>query len=121
MVDSNDLANELPVTVKRAKVFLVALRSKVAPPTQDSEIIGKRFSGIYTIGKKVLLYVRRATKKFLLDSNIKPTHTELNFLQLHQCGCSGYIENTPDPDTTYFSIHDIIAMISNVSYANSSG
>ena len=55
MVDSNDLANELPVTVNSAKVFLVALRSKVAPPTQDSEIIGKRLSGIYTIEKKVLL------------------------------------------------------------------
>ena len=56
MVDSIDLANELPVTVNSDKVF-VALWLKLAPQTHESEIIGKWFAGIYTVGLKVLLYV----------------------------------------------------------------
>ena len=60
IVDSIDLANELPVTVNNAKVILVA------PPMQESEIIGKWFAGIYAIGKKVLLYVGQATKGLCL-------------------------------------------------------
>ena len=56
MIDSIDLANELPKTFNSDKVF-VALLLKLALPTQESEIIGKWFAGIYTVGKKVLLYV----------------------------------------------------------------
>ena len=56
MVDSIDLANELPVTVNSDKVFVAALWLKLAPPTQKSKIHGKWFAGIYTIGKKVSLY-----------------------------------------------------------------
>ena len=89
MVDSVDLAT--PVTVNKAKVFVVALW-KIAPPTQESEIIGKWFAGNYTVGKIVLLYVGQATRRFLLDGDSKPTHIELNCLKLHQRGCSGYIE-----------------------------
>ena len=50
---------------------------------------------------------------FLLDSDNKPTHVELNCLKLHQPGCSGYIESMSDnldPDKTVFLIHDIMAM-----------
>ena len=83
MVDSIDLANELPVKVNSDKVFLVALWLKLAPSTQESEIIRKWFAGIYTAWKKVLLYVGRATRMFLLDSDSKPTHIELNCLKLH--------------------------------------
>ena len=42
----------LPVTVNSDKVFLVALWLKLAPPTKKSEIIGKWFARIYTVGKK---------------------------------------------------------------------
>ena len=56
MIDSIDLANELPKTFNSDKVF-VALLLNLALPTQESEIIGKWFAGIYTVGKKVLLYV----------------------------------------------------------------
>ena len=120
MVDSIDLANKLPLTVNSASIcFVVALWSKLAPPTQESEIIGKRFARIYTVGKKVLLYVGRATKRFLLDSDSTLTHIELNCLKLHQPGCRRYIESILDhldPDTTVFSRHNIIAMISEVSW-----
>ena len=47
MVKSNHLANELAVTVNIDKVFVVALWLNN----------GKWFAGIYTAGKKVLLYV----------------------------------------------------------------
>ena len=50
---------------------------------------------------------------FLLDSESKPTHVELNCLKLHQLGCSGYIESMPNNlnlDITVFQIHDIMAM-----------
>ena len=125
MVDSIDLANELPVAVNSAKVFLVALWSKLDPPTQESEITGKWFVGICTAEKKkgfATVYFGRATRRFLPDSGSKPAHIELNCLKLHQSGCSGYIESIPDhldPDITVFLIHDIIAMVSDVSYANS--
>ena len=55
MLDNIGLANELPVTVNSAKVFLVAFWSKLVPPTQESEIIGKWFSGICTVEKRALL------------------------------------------------------------------
>ena len=64
MVDSIDYANELPVTVNSAKVLLVDLWSKVAPPTQKSEIIGEWFALIYTVRKKVLLFIKQTTLKF---------------------------------------------------------
>lgn len=35
------------------KVFLVTLWSKLATQTQESEIIGKWFAGIYAVGIKV--------------------------------------------------------------------
>ena len=95
---------------------------KISPPTQKSEITGKWFAGIYTVGKKVLLFVGHATKKFLFDSDSKPTYIELNCLKLHQPGCIEYIEGIPDHSEPYilvFSIHGIIAMISDVSYTNS--
>ena len=95
MLDSNDLANELPVTVNSAEVPLVALWLKIALPTEVSEIIGKWFAGIYTVGKKVLLYVGRVTRRFRLDSDSKTAHIELNCLKLHQPGCSAYIESIP--------------------------
>ena len=60
--------------------------------------------------KKVLLFVGRATKKFLLDSDSKPTYIKLNCIKLHQPGCTRYM-------ITVFLIDDIIAMILNVSYA----
>ena len=44
---------------------------------------------------------------FLLDSDSKPTHVELNCLKLQQPGCSGYIESIPDNldlDVTVFPI-----------------
>ena len=53
MVDSIDLANELPVTVNSDKVFAVALLLKLALWFNN----GKWFAGIYTVGKKVLVYV----------------------------------------------------------------
>ena len=95
MVDSNDLANELPVTVNSAEVPLVALWLKIAPPREVSEVIGKWFAGIYTVGKKVLLYVGQVTRRFLLDSDSKTAHTELNCSKLHQPGSSAYIESIP--------------------------
>ena len=72
MVDSIDLVNELSVRVNSAKKILVDLWSKLASPTQEIETIGKKFVGIYTVERNVLLYV-------LLDSDSKPTH-ELNCL-----------------------------------------
>ena len=63
MMASINLENELPVTVNSAKVFLVALRSKLALTTQDSKIIGKWFAGIYS-WKKSFVYVERVTKRF---------------------------------------------------------
>ena len=62
---------------------------------------------LHNLHKKVLLYVGQATKMFLVNSDSKPAHVELNCLKLHQLGCSGYIEIVPDsldPDT------DIVAM-----------
>ena len=50
---------------------------------------------------------------FLLDTDRKPTHVELNCWKLHEPGCSGYIESmldNLDPDITVFSIHNIMAM-----------
>ena len=50
---------------------------------------------------------------FLLDTDNKQTHVELNCLKLHQPGCSGYIKSLPDnldPGITVFPIHDIPAM-----------
>ena len=87
MTDNIDLANKLPLIVNSTKVFLVELWLKLASPMQKSEIIGKRLAGIYTVGKKVLLNVGWATKRFLPDSDSKPTHIELNYLKLHQPGC----------------------------------
>ena len=83
---------------------------QLAPPTQANEIIGKWF------------FVGQATRRFLLDSDRKLTHTELNCLKLHQPGYSGYIESIRDhfdPDITVFLIHDITGMLSDASYADS--
>ena len=95
--------------------------SKLAPPTQESEIIERGFVGIYTVGEKVLLYVGRVTKRFLLNSDSKPTYIKLNCLKLHQPGCSGYTEHIDHlhHDILVLLIHDNIAMISDVSYENS--
>ena len=53
MVDNIDLAIELPVTVNSDKVFVLALWLKLALWLNN----GKWFFGIYTVRKKVLLYV----------------------------------------------------------------
>ena len=66
IVDSIDLANKLPLIVNCAKVFLVALRLKLAPPMQGSEIIGKWFAGIYTVGKRFCYMLGRSSKGFCL-------------------------------------------------------
>ena len=69
--------------------------------------------------KGFFLYFGLAIKRFLLDSDSKPTQIELNGLKLHQPGCSGYIEcilDHLDPDVTVFFTRDFIAMISDASY-----
>ena len=53
MVDNIDIANDLPVTVNNDKVIVVALWLKLALWFNN----GKWFAGIYTVGKKFLLYV----------------------------------------------------------------
>ena len=67
VVDSIDFANALPVTVNSATVFVVALWLKLAPLTQESEIIEKWFAGICTVRKKVLLYICWAGKQKVSD------------------------------------------------------
>ena len=52
MIDNIDLA-KLPVTVNSDKVFVVALWLKLALWLNN----GKWFAGVYTAGKKFLLYV----------------------------------------------------------------
>ena len=64
MLHSIDLANELPVTVNSAKVFLVALWLKLAPPTHESELIGKWFAGIYPVEKRFYYMLGRLPKGF---------------------------------------------------------
>ena len=56
--------NYMPVTVNS---ILVALGSKLVPPTQESEIIRKLFAGICTVEKKKgfgTVYVGWATRRF---------------------------------------------------------
>lgn len=115
------IPNDFPTTNESSKPFLVALWTDLSPPTNESEIIGKWFAGIYLSGKKVLLYVGRATKRFINDVDSKATHIELDLLKLHQPGGRGYIECIPEhleQDLTVFPIYNIIAMITDVSYAN---
>ena len=111
--------NYMPVTVNS---ILVALGSKLVPPTQESEIIWKLFAGICTVEKKKVLvqYMVGGPQEGLENSDSKLEHIRLNCLKLHQSDCSGYIETIPDyldPDVTAFLIHDIIAMVSYVLYA----
>ena len=77
------IPNDFPITNESSKPFLVALWTDLSPPTNESEIIGKWFAGIYLSGKKVLLYVGRATKRFINDVDSKATHIELDLLKLH--------------------------------------
>ena len=73
--------------------------------------------------KKVLLYVGKATRIFLLNSDSKPTHDELNCLKMHQPGYSGYIESMLDnlnPDITVFPIHDIMGICHMATVVNGS-
>ena len=115
------IPNDFPTINESSKPFLVALWTDLSPPTNESEIIGKWFAGIYLSGKKVLLYVGRATKRFINDVDSKATHIELDLLRLHQPGRRGYIECIPEhleQDLTVFPIYNIIAMITDVSYAN---
>ena len=58
VVDSIDLANELPLTVYSAKIFLVALWSKSAPPTQESEIIGNGLLEFKQLQKTNLYWIK---------------------------------------------------------------
>lgn len=109
----------MPVTVNS---ILVALVSKLVPPTQESEIIRKLFAGICTVEKKKVSvqYMLGGPQEGLENSDSKLEHIRLNCLKLHQSDCSGYIETIPDyldPDVTAFLIHDIIAMVSYVLYA----
>ena len=58
VVDSIDLANELPLTVYSAKIFLVALWSKSAQPTQESEIIGNGLLEFKQLQKTNLYWIK---------------------------------------------------------------
>ena len=58
VVDSIDLANELPLTVYSAKIFLVALWSKSVPPTQESEIIGNGLLEFKQLQKTNLYWIK---------------------------------------------------------------
>ena len=67
----------------------------------------------FTELEKKFCYVTQTTRMFLLDTDNKQTHVELNCLKLHQPGCSGYIKSLPDnldPGITVFPIHDIPTM-----------
>ena len=102
MLDSINLTNELPVTVNSAKLVLLALWLRLAPPTQEIELIGKWFVRIYKVWKKVFPVLGGLPK----GSCLTVTGNQHILNQTAQ-GYSGYIERICPyhrfPDTWYNS------------------
>ena len=90
---------------------LKMLWEKLNPPASEDWIVGKWFGAIFIEKKKHVLYVGKATKRFLADSDGPAESIELDCLKPH-FGSGKILEGIPDHlprDLDIFKVSDIIA------------
>ena len=82
----------------------------LAPPTKETEVIGRWYAAIFATKRTKRLYVGRLLKRFLKDED-----GDVDSIQLHclkpKVGSGTVLEDTPDhlPDISIFPVHDVIA------------
>lgn len=81
----------------------------LSPPTQEKDIVGKWFAGIWATKKSKKLCIGRLMKRFLDDEDGKVTAIELSCLK-PRVGLTTIMEETPShlPDIAIFKVEDII-------------
>ena len=101
----------------RIKAKLIEIWKSLSPPTVEEEIVGKWYAGIYKANLsakkqklKLLLYIGKAVRRFLVDKDGPASGIELECLRLH-VGTSNIFESNPEhlKDIYVFPVKHIIA------------
>ena len=110
---SEDEDLEMPVESdlpENASQKLLKTWRHLSPPTQESEILGMWYAGIWENKKTKKLCIGRLLKRFLHDKDGDVHTIELSCLK-PKVGLGTIMEETPDhlPDIALFNLEDIIA------------